>query len=207
MTDDRWFRNPVWNARVEREFERRLALSRSQRPQYLKIQAGHLTERHPRVSLALIERYFETGDDLFVAEIHGSKARALLRLGRLEDALASYVAALDHERLHGEILTQAYLDFPCLVGVRRARAYYDRAMETLRETRARPTFPVERYRHAGARALLHSERGEPDAARVAAREALDAARAERSGFWRLPSLGLVKTTRDRFGRRVVRLAR
>ena len=50
-----WFRNTDWNAENEKAFFEKLARSRTQRDQYLVIQALTLSKSHPQAALQLID--------------------------------------------------------------------------------------------------------------------------------------------------------
>ena len=50
MSADDWYRNSDWDAEIEAAFEARLARSRSQKAQYLRIQGSILKEARPQVA-------------------------------------------------------------------------------------------------------------------------------------------------------------
>lgn len=206
MARDDWFRNTSWDADIEAAFHERLRRARD-KPQYLRLQAWHLRESHPRAALALLDQYFALGDDHFdAAQAHVDRGCALRALGDTQGALSSYEAALAREALSPGTRTQAYLDLPCLVAEARVTHLYLRALEVLDAHRGQAIFPVEHYRVNGARALLLRELGRIEEARAAARLAMAAAGEGKSGFHHHPTLGLVERTDDDFGRRVAALA-
>jgi tetratricopeptide (TPR) repeat protein len=187
-----WYRNTTWDPSIERDFRARLGRARAaSRPQYLLLQAGALEQAHPTVTLELLSHYFALPMERPDPAAHVVRARALLALERVDDAIASYEAALAREREFPNILTQAYLELPCLIAERHLRARYDRAVEVLGEHQDRPTFPIEHFRWNAVNAVLLAERGAADAARSFAQRALEAAEARHSGFQHHPSLGLV----------------
>src|SRR5688500_13421369 len=108
-----WFRNTTWNESVERAFDEKLR-SAKRKEQYLRIQASTLARSHPDVALKLLDRYFELTDNFDHAQAHVDRATALLALGRVSDAIASYEAALAREAAFPKLQTQAYLDLPYL---------------------------------------------------------------------------------------------
>jgi tetratricopeptide (TPR) repeat protein len=207
MTDDNWFRNTDWDQAIEANFRRRLGRARGMRSQYLRIQASHLATTHPRVALDLLDEYFASGSHFDLAQAHADRARALLALGELEEAVSSYEAALQREREFPNLRTSASTDFACLVVNERLTPLYARALEVLDERPEEPLLPLERYRKNGARALLLLNLGQDDEAARFAAVAVEAAREAHSGLRYHPDLGLVADTNDEFGKRVAALAR
>jgi hypothetical protein len=55
MGSEDWYRNQEWNQEIEESFFEKLKRSRSQKAQYLLIQAYYLVESHPDVVLRLAE--------------------------------------------------------------------------------------------------------------------------------------------------------
>ena len=154
-----WYRNTFWNPEIEAAFFEKLRRARD-KSQYLRIQACILAESRPDVALRLLDQYFGCERQWEAAQAHNDRATAYLAQGELENALLSLESALSVERARPNSLTQAYLDFSCLVAVRRLVGRYDRAMQVLDDARDRPAFPVERYRWNGARALILHEQGD-----------------------------------------------
>ena len=184
-----WFRNTEWNAAIESEFNRKLARAR-RKEQYLRIQASTLAKTQPEVALSLLDRYFELPDDFDHAQAHVDRATAYLTLTRIDDALDSYENALAREAKFPKLKTEAYLELPFQIAVRRLRARYARALEVLRDHESRLMFPVDHFRWHAAFALIEAHSGEGDA-RVHAEKALEAAARDKSGFRYHPSVGLV----------------
>jgi len=194
MTTD-WFRNTTWNEAVERAFDEKLRRAR-RKEQYLRIQACTLARSHPEVALKLLDRYFEMPDDFDHAQAHVDRARALLVLGRVNDAIASYEVALAREAAFPNLQTQAHLDLPYLIATHGIRGQYERALQLLEVHEARLMFPVDRFRWHAARALIAADSPEAGAAGVHAKRALEAATHEHSGFRYHPSVGLVTEQYD-----------
>ena len=185
-----WFRNATWNEAIERAFDEKLRRARS-KAQRLIIQASTLVRSHPEVALKLLDRYFQLPDDIFRSGAHVSRAEALLALGRIEEAIGAYEAALACEEAFPNILTQAYLDLPYLVATNKIRERYEQALGLLGTHEARLTWPVEHFRWHAASALIAADQGEHSTAEAEAEHALDWARRRRSGFRYHASLGLV----------------
>lgn len=204
-----WYRNSDWNSNAEGAFRAKLSRARGQKPQYLKIQAGYLSESHPNVALSLIEEYFQTGDEFFTADAHCIQAVAYRALRRIDDAVNALRKALDWEATHTGLTTTARIDFPKLVVQERLVAEYDYALTILtsRFTPSDHAFPKLRYTWNGCCALIAFEKGEIGEAQEFAERALRAAAETRSPFRYHRSVAVVKGTSDEFGRRIKRIAR
>lgn len=205
-TRDNWFRNTSWDELIERAFQQRLNRAR-QKPQYLRIQASYLVERHPEVALRLLKQYFALGTAFDAAQAYVEQARAMRTLDDVDGALISYEAALECERKNPNYRTQASLDYVCLIVNAYYECKYQRAFELLSSGHMSTSFPVERYRANGAMALLLYAFGREEDAKAAAVSALAAADEVQSGFRHHQQLGLVTDLEDEFGQRVQALAR
>jgi tetratricopeptide (TPR) repeat protein len=131
------------------------------RPQYLRIQAGHLAERFPLAALSLIDEYFETGDGFDVPNAFCVRAEACCALGKIDDAVAAYKRALAWEEAHPNHISTARMDLPRLVAERCLSSEYAYALDIL-ATRLKPMdhqFPSTRYFWNGSNALILSELG------------------------------------------------
>ncbi len=205
MSDD-WYRCTAWTqANASRFFEK---LRRARRKeQYLRIQAATLATTDPEVALDLLEQYFELDDDFDHAQAHVDRATALLTLGRLDEALDSYEAALAREAEFGNLQTQAWLDLPFLIAIREVSDRYDRALELLDAPRLEGLmFPVDRFRWHAARALIAAAHSQGGLAEEHALNALDAATQTKSGFRYHPKVGLVSDEYSLLVERLRRLA-
>lgn len=209
MGRDDWYRNSDWSAEAEEAFRTKLSRARGQKPQYIKIQAGYLSESHPTVALSLIEEYFQTDDDVFIPDAHCIQAEAYRALGRTQDAVGALRAALDWEESHPDLITTARIDYPKLVVLERLLEEYDYALEilTTRFSSSDHSFPNMRYTWNGCCALIAFEKGEISEAKQFAQRALRAAAEIESPFRHHRSVGVVKDAADEFGRRIKRVAR
>jgi tetratricopeptide (TPR) repeat protein len=190
MAGEDWFRNTTWNDDVARSFNQKLRRARDKQ-QCLRLQAGKLASSHPEVALELLERYFALPDDLFDAEAYVVRATALRALGKPQEAAAAYEDALAQEAEFPTVVTQAYLELPLLVATAPLPQQYDRALAVLHQHQDRITFPVELFLWTASRALILAAQGQHAAAQASARQALEAARSETSGFRHHPTVGLV----------------
>ena len=193
MTD--WFRNTTWNEDIGRAFDEKLRRAR-RKGQYLRIQASTLARSHPEVALKLLDQYFRLPDEFDDAQAHVDRATALLALGRTNEAIASYEAALAREAAFPNLQTQAYLDLPYLIATRGIREQYDRALQLLRDHEVRLMFPVDRFRWHAASALIAMDENDRLPAKAHAERALEATACEHSGFRYHPSVGLVTEQYD-----------
>jgi tetratricopeptide (TPR) repeat protein len=185
-----WFRNRTWNDAVERTFNEKLRRAR-RKEQYLRIQASTLAVSCPEVALKLLDRYFELQDDFDHAQAHVDRATALLALGRVNDAMAAYEAALRREAVFPNLKTQAYLELPFLIATRGIREQYDRALHLLHAHEGRLMFAVDHFRWHAATAFIAADSQQHSVARLHAERALEAASCEHSGLRYHPTVGLV----------------
>lgn len=172
MSNPDWYRNSDWSPEIAERFEARLARSRTQKAQYLRIQGSILKERHPAQAIALLERCIAEGDPAFIAHAHAEMADASYRLGDVEAALRAFEAAMEQEAAEPMFRTNAPLDYAFLVALHERAERYDRALAVL-DAAGEGFLPSMTFEAAAARALIHSARGEADAARPAAVRALD----------------------------------
>ncbi len=90
-----WYRNTYWNDEIEAMFFAKLDKARSQRDQYIVLQAFHLSESHPKVALRLIDFYYETRtEDFHDGRADQVRASAQFALGGYAEALDNYLKLL-----------------------------------------------------------------------------------------------------------------
>lgn len=185
MASEDWYRYENWNAETESHFYSKLKRARSQRDQYLVIQALTLTENHPEVSLRLVEEYFEskTGDFEDVRALL-TKAQAYLALSDIENAIDSYKSILECERKFPSHQTTAYVDYPYLVATLEIESEYENAILVLAGGLDSLTFPLDYFKWRASKALIEQDGQE-------ARRALESAEVKKSGFRFHQNLGLV----------------
>ena len=189
MSSD-WYRNRTWNESIERWFEEKLKKSRL-KEQYLRIQASTLAKTHPEEALRLLDRYFEFPKDHEHAQAHCDRATALIALGRIDAAADAYDAAIRREEEYSKLKTQAWLELPFFVAVRKIAERYERAVQLLETHSDQLLFPVDRFKWHAAQALIAAEQGKTEDSSKHADMALQAARSDYSGFDSHPSAGLV----------------
>jgi len=186
-----WYRNITWDDSIEAAFNRKLSRSKL-KEQYLRVQASTLAKTHPEVSLKLLERYFEMPDESYHAQAYVDRATACLALGRVDEAIEAYEAAIAREEKFPELATQAHLELPFTIAVGRVREQYDRALEALDKYSERMLFPVDFFKWHAAKAIVAADQDQPDRASKQAAEALRQAERTFSGFESHPTSGLVK---------------
>lgn len=207
MAADNWFRNTDWNPAIEAQFLHKLALARD-KAQYLRIQAGHLTDRHPRAALALLDRYFGLGEHFDHAQAYLDRANAYLSLGETESAIQSLQKALGGEREFPNVKTQGWSRYALLVAEERLDRLYDDALQVLREnTLLSHSFPIDGFRWNAAFALIADAQGLNDYAAEAAAKSLQFAELNHSGFRYHPDVGLVASQYDSLKNKLHRLVR
>lgn len=170
-----WYRNTDWNDEIEAQFFDKLSRARSQRDQYLAIQAMLLAESRPEVTLRLVDLYFDTRTDTFNdGRARQAASQARFAMGGYEQALDDFQAALEGQEASG-LYTVSPLQFAFLAAQHRSTRHYDAAIAQL-STMSPPGkgIPELVYRYHAATALLLSETGrDPAGALRAAETALD----------------------------------
>jgi len=193
MDNDNWFRNATWNEEIASKFEAKLKRAR-RKEQYIRIQASMLTGSHPQVAHALLTRYFEMSDDYDHAQAHVDRATAYLSEGKIEEAVASYEAALKREEQFPKLLTMACVDLPYLIALRGMVEHFARAVEILNSHQNRLMFAVDHFKWNAAQAYISHSIGNPTSAKSYATAALSASQRNNSGFRYHPSVGLVQSS-------------
>ncbi len=190
MADPHWYRNTTWTPEIAARFEQKLHRARD-KADYLRIQAIYLTRAYPKVALELVDRYLAIPNQRQQALGHCTRAEALETLGRLDDAVTAYEAALARESECPNWQTNAYLELPTLIVQHEMVRHYGRAAEVLTANFDKLAFPVSLFQWHAAYSLVLEFKGDISAARAHARAALDAAAADHAGIERHPRLGLV----------------
>ncbi len=200
-----WYRNREWTAAIAAEFEARLARSRAQKAQYLRIQGSTLKDSHPEVAVELLQRCVDQGDSPYVAHALLDKAHALYRMGKIDDALATLEATMAQEQREPMFRTSAPFDYAFLVALHGRSERYDQVLG-LMDVHAAGPFAVMDFERESARAIILSERGKADDAREAARLALQAEAVRDGGVPGFPQVGTVPANDHPFGDRLRAIA-
>ncbi len=189
MSQD-WYRSREWNPDVARRFDEKLRRARS-KDQYLRIQAACLVDSHPEVALRLVERFFDLEDPFTPAQALDVKARALTRLGRIEEAWSAYESVLAAEQTLPSVRTNAFADMSVLAVTHGLTHHYDRVLEILSSSTKLMTFPVLGFINHACRAIILESRGMRTQATQERHSALQLASLHSSGLPNHRELGLV----------------
>jgi hypothetical protein len=188
-----WYRNTDWNEAIETDFFERLSRSKSQRDQYLVLQAHHISESYPEVSLRLIQLYFTTKtDDFHDDRAHRVAANANFALGGHVAALDAYLAALPNaDETEKKLYVGSPIEFAFLAARYRSGSHFASALTQLESVTLPDQTQVDRrFRYLSARALLLAETGQnPAVAKQDAAAALNLSEELKSAcsdvVWRL----------------------
>jgi hypothetical protein len=208
-----WYRNTEWTSAIEGEFERRLARARGQRSEYLRIQAITLAKQGlPGLALPAIhlaKRQLDLSPaGIFAAQMWATIAKAYITLGQPSDVVDAYRQSVRLEAERPNVRGNHYIDFAWYVATNSAVELYPEVLATVERNMQEQdlVFPLTQYRLFGALALIAADSGDTDEARRMAKNAISAAKKERSPFWRNPLIGLVKGGTDVVRARLEQLA-
>lgn len=204
-----WYRNKDWNSTIETKFEKNLSRARTQRPQYLYIQAVSLIDRHPDISLVLLERYSDEGDEFHMAAALSCRGDAHSRIGNLESAVESYKLAIELETKKRVCRTTAKLKLLQLVAENELSHEYEYIHHIANNSFGDLDFLFanSHYIWNGAVAILMDSENKTEEASRYARAALSAREETRSAFRYHPKVGLVRIRDDKFFFMIQEIAR
>lgn len=190
-----WFRNETWSSEIEHHFFDKLGRARSQKLQYLRIQAHYLRQTAPEKTLSLLEHYFSFSDQVDKAQAYVDQAHAYATLGNIESAARSYEDALLREESFPNYLTPARFEFPLFIAQHKLSNRYKEALSLIEKSRTEAVFPIDKFRNASAEAFISEYLDLKKRARASAQSALKAADMG-SPFPRHRGLGLVGPEHD-----------
>lgn len=187
-----WYRNTRWDAETEAAFNKKLARSRSQKAQYLRIQGAILKDTYPDAAIRLLQRCIAEGEDFHIAHAHLDMALAHYVRGDIEAALVSLEAALEQQDRQPKFRTSAAYDYAFLVALHDQDERHDRALAAL-EREGEGFFAVMRFEAEAAKAMILMSRGQHAEAQQAAQAALAALAIEEEWIPGHPQVGVVPT--------------
>jgi len=192
MASNDWYRNTEWNSRIRETFFARLARARSQRDQYLAIQALTLAPRFPKSALELVNVYFETRrSDFHDARALLAKAEAFRSMEEIPKAINAYKDVLVKEAELPHFKTRTCFDLPYLIATNGIVSEYGFALEILADGLDELAFPVDVFLWHAANALMAFDEGRRDEAAEHAIKAIEAAEVKKSGFRFHKNVGLI----------------
>lgn len=205
MGSEDWYRNTRWNAEVEAAFEAKLARSRNQKAQYLRIQGSILKDSHPAAAIRLLGRCIEEGDPFHIAHALLDTAHAYYVMGEVERALETLEATMEQQAKEPMFGTSAAYDYAMLVALHERTERYDTALAVLAGADD-PLFATMVFEAEAARAVIYSSRGEVELARRAAQTAMAAREARTGWIPGNPDVGVVPDGDDPLSQRVRAIA-
>lgn len=190
MGNDDWFRNSRWDAETEALFNEKLARSRSQKAQYLRIQGSLLKNSVPAAAICLLQRCIDEGDESYIAHAHFEIAHARYVQGDVDAALVSLEAAIEQQKRQPMFRTSAVHDYAFLVALHGIVHRYDRALDWL-DGEIDGLFASMTFESESAKALIFHSRQQAAQAQQAAQNALAAAAVSVSWIPGHPDVGVV----------------
>jgi hypothetical protein len=209
-----WYRQTAWTTEIADEFERRLARSRGQRSEYLRVQALTLADQNSAelasISINLAKRHLELSPaGISAAQMWATIAKACITLGQPDDVVAAYRQAIRLEANRPTVREYHYIDFAWYVASNSAVTLYSEVLAAVEKNREERDliFPANQYRFFGALALIAADSGDGDEANRMAKSAISAAESQQGPFWRQRFLGLLKCSSDPIRVKLENLAR
>ena len=184
-----WFRVTEWTPAAAEEFDSRLARSRSQKAQYLRIQGSTLKDSNPAAAASLLRRCIEIGDDSQTAGAWLDLGYALYRSGHIDNALQALESAIEQETRQPLFRTSAPFDYAMLVVLHDRAERFDRALEVLDTAAA--LYPLMEFQRESARAIILHSKGRREEAQLGAQQALAAGDVREGWIPAHPQVGVV----------------
>lgn len=207
MAKDDWFRNENWNERIETNFFEKLGRARSQRDQYLAIQALTLAPKQPKIALRLVSNYFDTRkNDFCDYQALIARATAFEALKDFDAAVATYKELISWQSRRPNVEAGGGLRLAYLVATEKLVEHFDFALEQLESGPDAALFPAAEFERHAAAALIYSELQEPALARAHADRALTAANIRRTGLQYHQEVGLVGSKHRKVVKAIRKLA-
>ncbi len=155
MASEDWYRNEKWNEEIEEAFFVKLKRSRSQKTQYLKIQAGYLVGNYPEVTLRLIKYARENCPDEFWEQdfcLYESKAH--YRLTKYEKAISCAYLSVEWRIKKPNHKTEIPYWLSELVLRTESAKDYEKSLDILLKLHHPSPFPITEFYFHGYTSLL-----------------------------------------------------
>ncbi|MGI9394912.1 MAG: hypothetical protein ACR2OY_09720 [Boseongicola sp.] len=191
MSED-WYRNTEWSDKTREAFFAKLKRSRSQRDQYLAIQALTLAPHEPDAALDLATLYFDTRtDDFDDNRVRLAQARAFSAAGRLDDAADTFRQAALADAANPTFKTNSAVEYARFVVENALTHRYREVALWMGDIEAVFLLPREGYLWHGIHAAISADDNNPSEAQRHAGLALDYAARTKSSIPNHPALGLI----------------
>jgi hypothetical protein len=177
------------------------------------IQAATLAHAGPAelapVAIRLVDLFCDDYfQKIFASRAHSTKAHALLRLDRYDEACEAFEAALGARRVQPNVIDDTWLMYALTVALRGDRSRYERVTAVLAEFNGPGslTFPSQVFDFFTSLALISADLGDRSTAARWAANAL-AAVEQPAPFARHPGVGVVRGVDASLRRKLEAIAR
>jgi tetratricopeptide (TPR) repeat protein len=155
MGREDWYRNETWNEEISAAFFEKLKKSRSQKTQNLKIQAYYLLDKHPEISIELIDYARKNcPDEFYEQEFCLYESQVYDKLGKYDLALEKALESIKWRNKHPGHKTNNIYWLARLVLKRNKIELYKAALDILEEEREPTPFPSHEYEYFGLTSIL-----------------------------------------------------
>jgi hypothetical protein len=155
MADENWYRNKIWNDKIEKYFMDKLNKARSQKVQYIKIQTFYLLAKYPSIALKLIKYSREIKiDEFWEQEYCLYESKAFYALKEYSLALEKAFESIEWRRKKPCVRTENIYWLAELVLRTKQKNEYQKSINIMKEMYEETPFPIDKYRYHGFNALL-----------------------------------------------------
>ncbi len=174
MSKEDWYRNETWDINIENSFFEKLKKSRTQKSQYLKIQAFYLLNIEPDVSLRLISYARENcPDEFWEQEFYLFESKILYKKKLLDDALEKAYKSLEWRIKKPGTQTEIIYWLCELVLRMKKKSDYVKCLESMINLHRETPFPIIEYKYHAFASLILLEMQELEKAKIEAKLAIE----------------------------------